>query len=278
MQKRICTVNDISSFGRCSITTAVPVISAAGHQCCPVPSAVLSAHTAYPHYYFKDLTDTLPHFCETFEKLNVTFDALYSGYLGSTEQIEYVTRIADNCLVPGGLLIVDPVMGDNGVPYTMAVDSNFSSAMSSLCARADIITPNFTEAALLLGIPFSEIRYDEASVLELMRGLAEKGSRVIVITGMKKDGMIGAGYFCRDTGEYGFTYHREIPVYFPGTGDLFASLLVGLLLKNGLSETGRSVAACCEFISECAAITVEAGTPTIDGVQFERLLYKVREL
>lgn len=278
MQKRICTVNDISSFGRCSVTTAVSIISAAGHQCCPVPSAVLSAHTAYPHYFFKDLTEYLPSFCDTFEKLNVKFDAVYSGYLGSTEQIEYVMRLAERSLANGGLLFVDPVMGDNGTPYTMAVNSDFTSAMSELCSKADIITPNLTETAMLLGLPASEHRSEEADVLEQMRALAEKGSRIIVITGMKKDGKIGAGYFCRDTGEYGFTYHDEVPAYFPGTGDLFASLLVGLLLKNGLSRTGESVAACCRFISECAAITLEAGTPTIDGVQFERLLYKVREL
>ena len=271
MQKKIAAVHDISGFGRCSLTTAIAVLSACGHQCCPVPSAVLSAHTAYEGITYRDLTEDLPGYVGSFEKLGLRFNAIYSGYLSSGRQIEQVVHLAERCAADGCITLVDPVMGDNGKPYSVAQDKSFVSDMRALCRHADVITPNVTEVAMLLGEDprgFGEGRQD---MLKAMRRLAVLGPRDIIVTGLREEGRIGACYYHAQSGQSGFCFAGEVPAYFPGTGDLFASVLLGVLLRDGeslQSSTARAV----DFVHDCAQYTLEQGTPPIDGVQFECLL------
>lgn len=271
MQKKIAAVHDISGFGRCSLTTAIAVLSACGHQCCPVPSAVLSAHTAYEGITYRDLTEDLPAYVHSFEKLGLRFDAIYSGYLSSGKQIEQVIRLAEHCAADGCLTLVDPVMGDNGKPYTVAQDRGFVEAMRALCRHADVITPNLTEVAMLLDEEPRGFAEDRQNVLQAMRRLAELGPKEIIVTGLREQGGIGAGYYHAQSGRNGFCFAGEVPAYFPGTGDLFASALLGVLLRDGeslQSSTGQAVG----FVHDCAQYTLEQGTPPIDGVQFECFL------
>ncbi len=271
MQKKIAAIHDISGFGRCSLTTAIAVLSACGHQCCPVPSAVLSAHTAYEGITYRDLTEDLPAYVHSFEKLGLRFDAIYSGYLSSGRQIEQVVRLTEHCAADGCLTLVDPVMGDNGKPYTVAQNQEFVDAMRALCRHADVITPNLTEVAMLLGEEPRGFAEDRQSVVLAMRRLAELGPKEIIVTGLHEQGNIGAGYYHAHSGHSGFCFAGEVPAYFPGTGDLFASVLLGVLLRDGeslQSSTGRAV----DFVHDCAQYTLAQGTPPIDGVQFECLL------
>ncbi len=271
MQKKIAAVHDISGFGRCSLTTAIAVLSACGHQCCPVPSAVLSAHTAYEGITYRDLTEDLPGYVHSFETLGLHFDAIYSGYLSSGRQIEQVIRLAERCAAESCITLVDPVMGDNGKPYTVAQNASFIDDMRELCRHADVITPNTTEVAMLLGEDPRSFSDDRAGIEKAMRRLAALGPRDIIVTGLRENGRIGAGYFSADTDQSGFCFAGEVPAYFPGTGDLFASVLLGVLLRDGQSlqsSTCRAV----DFIHDCAQYTLEQGMPPIDGVQFECLL------
>ena len=271
MQKKIAAVHDISGFGRCSLTTAIAVLSACGHQCCPVPSAVLTAHTAYEGVTYRDLTEDLPAYVHSFENLGLRFNAIYSGYLSSGKQIEQVIRLAEHCADDGCVTLVDPVMGDNGKPYTVAQDAGFVRDMRTLCAHADVITPNVTETAMLLGedpVHFGESR---AEIENAMRRLTELGPQEVIVTGLRENGRIGAGYYHGGSQSAGFCFSGEVPAYFPGTGDLFASVLLGMLLRDG-EGLHSSVARAVDFVHDCAQYTLEQGTPPIDGVQFECLL------
>lgn len=273
MQKKIAAVHDISGFGRCSLTTAIAVLSAAGHQCCPVPSAVLSAHTAYPGITFRDLTDDLPAYVQSFASLGLKFDAVYSGYLSSARQIEQVRFLMEHCAAQPCIKLVDPVMGDNGVPYRVVNQPGFAEAMRELCTHADLITPNTTECAMLLGQAPSDRPESREEVCAVMERLALLGAREIVVTGLHEGERVGAACFSAETGETAFTFCEEVPAHFPGTGDLFASVLLAHRL-NGAPPADSCVAA-AEFVRDCAAHTAKQGGDPRDGVLFEQLLFKL---
>lgn len=275
MQKKVAAVHDISGFGRCALTTALPILSACGIHCCSVPSAVLSAHTAFKGVTFRDLTEDLDAFIRNWASIGVRLDGIYSGYLGSEKQIEQVLLLKELCGKENCRLIVDPVMGDNGKAYAIVGHEGFITAIRELCAKADVVTPNLTECALLLGMEPNAYTDSMEAAEDYMRRLAARGPSQIVVTGLTKDGQVGAGYYDNNTDEVGFIFHEHIPVYYPGTGDLFTSVLTARLFADQPYSLHDAVESAALFVMECAKYTNAQGSPTIEGVQFEKQLYRL---
>lgn len=272
MQNRVAALHDISGFGRCSLTTAIATLSAMGVQCCPVVGAVLSAHTMYKNVTVRDLTDDLPAYVRSLAENNVEFHAIYTGYMCRVEQIPEAEYLFENCAAQGCILFVDPVMGDNGKPYTGKFGVDFAAKMKELCALADIITPNLTEAMMLLGDAPDSFECDEAHVRTYLERLMKIGCKAAVITGVDGEhGKIGAGFIDSKTNEIGFVYSNKIDAYFPGTGDLFASVLLGTLLQKKCT-LGIAVANAVDFVYKCIERTKKMNSPARDGVLLEEML------
>ena len=231
MNKRVLTVQDISCVGQCSLTVALPVLSACGVEAAVLPSAVLSTHTGggFAGYTFRDLTADMPAIAQHWQKEGFRFDAVYTGYLGSGEQITHVRHIMDTLLVPGGARIVDPAMADNGKLYA-GFDAAFVEKMKTLAFSADILLPNITEAALLTGMEYRK-EYDEAYIEELTAALHEKGVGTVVLTGVSYEPET-TGVVVSGKGFRGYYRHARLARTCHGTGDLFASAFTGLLCRG----------------------------------------------
>ena len=270
---RIAAIQDISGFGRCSLTVVLPVLSAMGSQCCPLLTASLSAHTAFPpsdKATFLDLTGQMEGTTAHWAELGVTFDAIYSGFLGSADQIRIIERFYQQFRGEHTRVLVDPVMGDHGKPYRTCTP-DLCAKMRQLADQADCITPNWTEAALLLDEDYANRPTEETGIRNWLERLSLDGKRSVVLTGVSlTEGQIGAGYFDRITGTTGFTMTHQEPAHFPGTGDLFASVLLGALMRG--DELPGSVRQAVDFVQRCVACTLEVGTQPLEGVQFEPLL------
>ena len=267
---RVACINDLSGFGRCSLTTALPVLSVMGVQACPAPTAVLSKHTGFPQYTFTDLTDTLPAYFESWSDLD--FDWIYSGFLGSLGQIGIVKRFfrSQKEKNPSCRVLLDPVMGDDGRRYSTYTEA-LCDAMRELVSEADVITPNITEACLLTG---TEYRGECLTAQEAER-LAEKlmtlGCGATVITGIVQENRIGNLTY--QNGNAAFSAVHRTECLFSGTGDLFASVLCGAL-ANG-AELTEAVSAAGAFLSEVTQATLRENTPAAEGVLLEPLLYRL---
>lgn len=270
---RVAAVHDMSGVGRCSLTVILPVLAAMGCQCNPMLTAYLSAHTAFPaseHAVFLDLTDQMGQVAAHWGELGVTPDAVYSGFLGSERQIGLLQTAICRFRREKTLVLVDPVMGDHGKPYR-TYTPELCGRMRDLAAQADVITPNLTEAALLLEEDYADLPRDEEGLRAWLERLSLDGRRSVVLTGVSlRPGAIGAGCFDRATGRIRFAMARQEPAQFPGTGDLFASVVLGAMLRGEPLETAAQRAA--EFVQRCAAHTLALGTPVLEGVQFEPLL------
>jgi pyridoxine kinase len=270
---RVAAAHDMSGLGRCSLTVILPVLSVMGAQCCPLQTAYLSAHTAFPvssEAAFCDLTGAMRRTVRHWAELGTEFDAIYSGFLGSAEQISVLQECIDTFRTKKTLVLVDPVMGDHGTIYR-TYTPEMCSLMCLLAEKADLITPNLTEAAILLGEEYENIPHDEAAYRGWLTRLSLRGSRSVVITGATLEpGMVGAASFCRENGEFDFSMDREERGEFSGTGDLFAAVLLGALLRG--EKLPAAAARAVAFIRRCAAHTLELGTPLLEGVQFEQLL------
>lgn len=270
---RIAAIQDISGFGRCSMTVVLPVLSVMGSQCCPLLTASLSAHTAFPpsdHAVFQDLTGQMERTAAHWAELGVSFDAIYSGFLGSPRQIDLIQDFYRRFRYPDTRVLVDPVMGDNGRPYRTCTPE-LCAKMRRLADQADCITPNWTEAALLLGEDYDDVPTQPEGIRDWLERLSLKGRRSVVLTGVSLEkGQVGAGYFDRITGQTGFVMAHQEPAHFPGTGDLFASVLLGALMRG--DELPGSVRQAVDFVQRCAAHTLTLGTSPLEGVQFEPLL------
>ena len=270
---RIAAIQDISGFGRCSLTVVLPVLSAMGSQCCPLLTASLSAHTAFPpsdKATFLDLTGQMEGTTAHWAELGVTFDAIYSGFLGSADQIRIIERFYQQFRGEHTRVLVDPVMGDHGKPYRTCTP-DLCAKMRQLADQADCITPNWTEAALLLDEDYANRPTEETGIRNWLERLSLDGKRSVVLTGVSlTEGQIGAGYFDRITGTTGFAMAHQEPAHFPGTGDLFASVLLGALMRG--DELPGSVQQAVDFVQRCVACTLEVGTQPLEGVQFESLL------
>lgn len=269
---KVAAVHDLTGFGRCSLTVALPVLGAMGCQCCPVPTAYLSAHTGFPaseRASFLDMTGQLPRTAGHWGELGVALDAIYSGFLSSAEQIGLLGEFIGRFRQAGTLVLVDPVMGDHGRAYR-TYTGEMCEKMKSLCDRADLITPNLTEAALLLDEPYCASPGPD-QVRRTLERLSLEGKRSVVITGVSAgEGQVGAACLDRETGRTCIAMSRREEGQYPGTGDLFASVLLGALLRGGEL---RSAAECAvEFVRGAVRRTLELGTPILEGVQFEGLL------
>ena len=271
--KRILVVQDISCVGQCSLTVALPILSACGMETAILPSAVLSTHTAgeFKGYTYRDLTDDIPAILDHWMRQGITFDALYTGYLGSTKQVEMVERIMDTLIVPGGVKIVDPAMADNGKLYA-GFDDDYVAAMRRLCARADIILPNITEAAMLTEQAYSE-KQSEEYVSGLLRGLSNISNAAVVLTGVSYD-PDNIGALSVKSGEARYYSHRRIPRMFHGTGDVYASAFTGAYLRGHSLHGAARVAV--DFTLAAIENTITAPEHWY-GVRFEPVLPKLIE-
>lgn len=270
---RVAAVHDLSGLGRCSLGVVLPVLSVMGAQCCPLPTAVLSAHTAFPatdKASFRDLSGEMEQTLGHWAELQASFDAIYSGFLGSVGQIGVLQRLIRAFRDKETLVLVDPVMGDHGRLYRTYTD-DMCRRMGELAAGADIITPNLTEAAILLGESYDAIPAGQSGMEGWLRRLSLDGRRSVVVTGVSfTPGMVGAGCFDRQNGKIRFAMARQEKGQFSGTGDLFASVVLGAILRG--EPLADAVARAVDFIQKCVSRTLEAATPVLDGVQFEPLL------
>lgn len=265
---RIAAIHDLSCFGRCSLTIALPVLSAMGCQCCPLPTALLSAHTGFPGNTFLDLTAEMGRIADHWTAMDLQFDAIYSGFLGSADQVDTVARFFDTFKKSDTAVIVDPVMGDHGTAYRTCTPE-LCRGMRVLAENSDVITPNLTEAALLLDRPYEEIR--QADAYEVVRRLSLGGRRSVVLTGYSSEpGQTGTLCFDRDSGESKAVQTPREPQDFSGTGDLFASVLAGGVARG--VPLFQAAQAAADFVRDCIARTLAEGLTEQDGVDFEPLL------
>lgn len=264
--KRIVTVQDISCVGKCSLTVALPIISAMGVETAVIPTAVLSTHTMFSGFTFADLTDQIRPITRHWKKENFDFDAVYTGYLGSFEQIQLSAALMDDFKSENTLVFIDPVMADNGKLYA-GFDTNFAHEMANLCAKADVIVPNVTEAALMTHTPYQEAP-DEAYLLKLLEKLAKLGPKYVVLTGYSPvPDQIGV--IAMDTAAqtiFRYTTAKQ-PRSYHGTGDIFASTLVGAAMRGKSMEDALKVA--CDYTSRVIQTTIADPTSHDYGVNFE---------
>ena len=268
-QKRVAAIHDISGFGKCSLTVALPILSAAGIETSALPTAILSTHTGgISGYTYRDLTEDMRPIMQHWKSLDIQFDAIYTGYLGTFEKLDIVKEFIDTFRRDDNLILVDPVMGDNGELYT-SFTRKFAAGMRSLCQKADIIVPNLTEAALLLDEPYRPGPYTHAYIESLLRKLSELGPKQVVLTGVFfKDDELGAATYDRTTDAIDYVFTRKVPGYYHGTGDVFASALLAALL-NDFTLIG-SAAIAVHFTAESIRRTYEAETDYRFGVNFEQ--------
>lgn len=272
-QKRILTIQDISCVGQCSLTVALPIISATGVEAAILPSAVLSTHTAgFSGFTFHDLTDDMPAIRQHWEKESIKFDAVYTGYLGSLKQIGFVLDIMKSCNKDGAPRIVDPAMGDNGSLYSI-FDMEYARAMAGLCGKADIILPNITEACFMTDTEY-KTEYDREYIDTLLSKLTALGAKTIVLTGVGyREGMTGVVVY--ENGNYNYYEHKRISKGCHGTGDVYASAFTGALLRGHDAFSAAKIAA--DFTVACIENTQDDPNHWY-GVKFETMLGKLIEM
>lgn len=265
---RVACIHDLSGFGRCSLTTAIAVISAAGVQPCPVPTAVLSKHTQFPDFFFHDLTDAIPPYLESWN--DIELDGIYSGFLGSAEQISITQSFIEKRREknPEIKVIIDPVMGDKGKFYA-TYNEEMCSKIKELISHADIITPNITEACFLTGVPYTGENISRKTADELIKRLYELCGGRLVLTGFEtEETMINMTYDGVEINAFKIPREKKV---FSGTGDIFASVVCAMIMKGKSFENAVSTAG--EFISKAIRYTVNSEAPLTDGVIFEPVLY-----
>ena len=266
--KKAVTMQDISCVGKCSLTAALPVLSAMGIETAVLPTAVLSTHTMFSGFTFHDLTQQLRPIMAHWKQEHFQFDAVYTGYLGSFEQIDIAMELLDT-FGKGKLKIVDPCMADSGKFYP-GFTQDFADAMAELCAHADLICPNLSEASFLLHEPYRST-YDETYIKGILKRLSDLGCSTAVLTGVSfEKGKIGAFAYDRKTDTYTSCFTSEEKEHFHGTGDLWASALCGALV-NGL-DLHHALMTACEFIREAIHLTLEEADHNTYGVNFEQAI------
>lgn len=268
--RKVLTIQDISCVGQCSLTVALPIISACGLETCVLPSAVLSTHTAgFTGYTFRDLTEDMPAIKDHWVKEGIQFDAIYTGYLGSTKQIDYVADIFEATASKNGVKIVDPAMADNGSLYP-GFDADFVEAMKGLCAKADYVIPNITEACFLTGIEYTT-EYDREYVDLLLQKLTALGCKNIIFTGISyEEGKTGVVVF--EEGNYSYYEHEKLTNSCHGTGDIYASAFVGAFMRGKSAYEAAKIAA--DYAVECIRETAKLENHWY-GAAFEPALGKL---
>lgn len=269
--KKILTIQDISCVGQCSLTVALPIISACGIETCVLPSAVLSTHTAgFKDYTFNDLTEDMPKIKEHWQKEGITFDAVYTGYLGSAKQIDYVIDIIDTTAKKGAPIIIDPAMADNGKLYP-GFDNEFVNAMKRLCKRADYLLPNITEACLLTDTKYTT-EYDRNFIDTLLEKLMSLGCKNIILTGISY-AKNKTGVVIFENGNYSYYEHEFLQAICHGTGDIYASAFTGAVLNGKTAYESAKIAA--DYTLECIKATLTEEDNHWYGSKFEPSLYSL---
>ncbi|MBQ6381164.1 MAG: pyridoxamine kinase [Clostridia bacterium] len=268
--KKIVTIQDISCYGKCSLTVALPIISAMGVEAAIIPTAVLSTHTMFSRFTFKDLSDQIEPISEHWQEEGLKFDALYTGYLGSFEQIDLMKQFFAD-FGEGALKFVDPAMGDNGKLYP-AFDEAFAKHMATLCAKADIIDPNLTEACFMLGTEYKEDgSYDEAYIKDILVKLTDLGAKTAILTGVSlAPDKLGAMGYDSQSGEFFSYFNEKIPAKYHGTGDVFSSALLAALVLGKKREKAIEIAA--DFTRESIVLTEADAEKPWYGVNFEQAI------
>ncbi len=267
--KRIITVQDISCVGRCSLTVALPIISAAGVETGVLPTAVLSTHTAFPKFTFCDLTGEIEGISKAFSELSIDFDAIYTGYLGSFEQLSLVSELIDRHRTDKCTVVIDPAMADNGQLYK-GFTPEFAKAMAGLCSKADLVIPNLTEACFMLDIPYTE-SYDEAFIRDVLKKLTDLGAKSAALTGISFDPTkLGSYAYDSATDTYYSYFNEKMPVAYHGTGDIFASATLGALMREHTLDSALAVAV--DFTLECIRLTMQDENRRTYGVNFEEAI------
>ncbi len=271
--QRILTIQDISCLGQCSLTVALPILSACGVETCVLPSAVLSTHTAgFSGFTVRDLTEDMPGILEHWKKENIQFDALYTGYLGSEKQISYVLDIYENTKKEVSVFFMDPAMADNGKLYP-GFDMDYVNAMKKLSEKADYLIPNITEACFLTDMEY-RTEYDRSYIDTMLKKLSDLGCKNVILTGVSyKEGITGVVVY--EKGNYSYYEHEMLPNSCHGTGDIYASAFVGAMVRGNSAFDSAKIAA--EYTMECIRITA-----TLDnhwyGAAFEPAIPKLLEL
>lgn len=265
--KKTAVINDISGYGRCSVTVALPIISAMGIQCCPLPTSILSNHTGFPSFYFDDYTDRMPAYIEHWKKLELTFDGILTGFLGSAGQIEIVEQFIRDFKLPHTQVIIDPIMGDHGKTY-QTYTPDMCRRMKDLAAHADLLTPNLTEACILTETPYQE-HFSRKELTGIIQRLAVLCPGRLVITGVN-----AGSYLCNivyePEGEIAWIKRKRIAAERCGTGDVFSSILAANMVK-GTSLT-KAVEQASDFVKLCLSETEKCQLGKNEGVCFEPLL------
>jgi pyridoxine kinase len=276
-QKRVLAIHDVSCFGRCSLTVALPIISAAGIETTVLPTAVLSTHTGgFTGFTYRDLTQDILPIVNHWQNVGIEFDAIYTGFLGSFEQLDIVSSIFDMMKKQGVLVIVDPVMADYGKLYSI-FPSNFPDGMRQLCRKADVIVPNLTEAAFLLDEPYHDGPHTQTEIEHILHALSSLGPAQVIVTGVSYDGeQLGSASYDANTGELSYTSKTRIDPMYHGTGDVFASAAVAALLGGRTLAQANDIAV--RFTVASIARTKDAATDNRFGVNFEAGLAELNDL
>ena len=267
--KRILTIQDISCFGKCSLTVALPLLSAMGIETVILPTAVLSTHTLFKGFTCKDLSDQLKPITDHWKQEGITFDAIYTGYLGTEEEIDTVIGIIENFRNENTLVFVDPAMGDNGKLYP-AFSEHYAKKNADLCAVADIADPNITEASFLTGLPYKET-YSEEYVKEMLTALAAIGTKIPILTGVSLgEGKTGALGYDTEKNEFFHYQNDKVPAAYHGTGDIFSSVLAGAFVI-GVGRT-KALKIAADYTAHTIAETLKNPENPWYGVDFEATL------
>ena len=267
--KRVLTIQDISCLGKCSLTVALPIISACGSEAVILPTALLSTHTMFKNFTFKDLSDQIGPIAAHWKSEGITFDAIYTGYLGTAEEIDLVKQLIADFRTPETLVMVDPAMGDNGRLYT-GFDEAYAKKNATLCGVGDLIVPNITEACFMTDMPYRET-YDEAYVKELLARLIATGARIAALTGVSlSKGKTGVMGLDSSTGEYYLYQNDRVPASYHGTGDIYSSVAVGAIMAGRSWQDGLRIAA--DFTARTIEETLKDPKEPWYGVDFETVI------
>lgn len=272
---KILTIQDISCYGQCSITVALPIVSAFGIETAILPSAVLSTHTSgFTDFTVRDLTEDLPEIRKHWEKEGIYFDAIYTGFIASIEQLDYIKEIIDSRLKPGGLVFVDPAMADHGEFYN-GFDQEFADKMGELCKLGDFVLPNTTEACFILHKPWKE-EFTRDEMLEMAKEMAEFTKKHVILKGdTHEEDKLGMIVLDKDDDSIDIVYNDKIDYVSHGTGDVFASSFVGSTMIGKTPKQAAKIAG--EFTKMAIEKTVGDETHTY-GVKFEQVILDLKDL
>lgn len=270
---RVAAVHDLCGYGKCSLGVAIPVISAGGCDVCPVPTGLFSSHTAFPTWHMLDTTSMIDPYLDAWEKVGVEIDAIYSGFLGAPEQVDSIKRLYDT--FPQALRIVDPVMGDHGKIYP-TYTKELCASMTELADGADVLTPNLTEASIILGIDYPGQNLSNARVADIIEKLRKRGAKNVVIKGIERDDGMIRNFVAGENVPFTELACEKVPYMLHGTGDLFCSCLTASLLA------GHTMVEAVEFAGTFVhdAMIISTNQPDFEnrGVSFEPLLGRISEL